>query len=89
MDPPPTGANSTRDTARPCATRASTRPALLAESEAGGASVGEVLRCTVLAFEVTVRIARDSEFPPLVLHPHGIFNSVGAATAVIDSVLSG
>lgn len=59
-----------------------TLPALLAEAEATGAGIGEVLRSAVLAYEVTARFARTWEFPPFTLHPHGIFNSLGAATAV-------
>lgn len=59
-----------------------TLPALLAEAEATGVSISEVLRCAVLSYEVTARFARAWEFPPFTLHPHGIFNSLGAATAL-------
>lgn len=57
-------------------------PALLAEAEAVGASVNEVLRCCVVSYEITTRFARVWKFPALTLHPHGIFNAVGAAAAV-------
>ncbi len=59
-----------------------TLPALLAEAEATALPVGELLRCAVVAYEVTARFARAWTFPPLTLHPHGIFNALGAATAV-------
>jgi 2-methylcitrate dehydratase PrpD len=57
-------------------------PALFAVAEKDGLAVREVLRAAVLAYEITARFARawHSIIPPL--HPHGLFNSVGAAAAV-------
>lgn len=57
-------------------------PALFAVAERDGLAVREVMRAAVGAYEITARFARAwrSIMPPL--HPHGIFNSVGAATAV-------
>jgi 2-methylcitrate dehydratase PrpD len=57
-------------------------PALFAVAERDGLSLREVMRAGVGAYEITARFARAwrSIMPPL--HPHGIFNSVGAAAAV-------
>ena len=57
-------------------------PALLAEAEAVRANVKEVLRCCVVSYEITTRFARAWKFSSLTLHPHGLFNAVGAAAAV-------
>jgi 2-methylcitrate dehydratase PrpD len=57
-------------------------PALFAVAERDGLSLREVMRAGIGAYEITARFARAwrSIMPPL--HPHGIFNSVGAAAAV-------
>jgi 2-methylcitrate dehydratase PrpD len=57
-------------------------PALLAEAEAGGWRVADVLRALVVAYEVVTRFARAWSFPSLTLHPHALFGAVGAAVAV-------
>lgn len=57
-------------------------PALLAESEAAGLPVADLLRAAVLGYEVAARFARAWTFPPATLHPHGVFAAVGAAAAV-------
>jgi 2-methylcitrate dehydratase PrpD len=57
-------------------------PALLAEAEASGATVEDLLRALVVGYEVAGRIARTFTFEKLVLHPHGSVAAVGAATAV-------
>jgi len=57
-------------------------PALLAEAQARDATVGEVLRALVTAYEVITRIARGFPGTTRQLHPHGCFSAVGAAVAV-------
>ena len=59
-----------------------TLPALLAEAEAEGKTVGEVLRSAVISYEVITRIARGWAIYPLILHPHAYFAAVGAASAI-------
>ena len=56
-------------------------PALLADAEALGLTVGETLRATVVSYEVIARIARCWVFPQLTLHPHPALASVGGAAA--------
>ena len=51
-------------------------PALLAEAEAGGATLRDLIVALV------ARFARAFTFPPLVLHPHGGLATIGAAAAV-------
>jgi 2-methylcitrate dehydratase PrpD len=58
-----------------------TLPALLAEGEARGLSVAEVLFAAVLAYEVTARFARCWVFPAPGLHPHPQSAAVGGAIA--------
>jgi len=57
-------------------------PALFAVAEEDGLAAGEVMRAGAVAYEITARFARTwrSMMPPL--HPHGVFNAVGAAAAV-------
>jgi 2-methylcitrate dehydratase PrpD len=57
-------------------------PALIAEAEAAGLTLSDVLRSLVLSYEITTRVARTFRFKPVTLHPHGVFNSLGAAAAV-------
>ena len=64
-----------------CHGGAYTIPALLAEAEAQGRSVGEVLRCVALAYEVTTRFALAFPFPVFNVHPHAAFATLGAAAA--------
>lgn len=59
-----------------------TLPAILAEAEATGASIAEVLRALVLGYETVARVAQCFTFPNLVLHPHGSLAAVGAAAAI-------
>jgi 2-methylcitrate dehydratase PrpD len=56
-------------------------PSLLAEAEAEDARVIEVLRAAVISYEITTRFARVWRFPSLTLHPHAIFNAIGASSA--------
>ena len=61
-----------------------TVPALLAESEASGLSVIEMLRAGALAYELTARIALawapvGNSYPPL--YTHSRFGAIGAAVA--------
>lgn len=58
-----------------------TLPALLAEAEATGLTLADLLRAAVLSYETPARFARAWRFPALVLHPHAIFAAVGAAAA--------
>ena len=57
-------------------------PALMAEAEAGGATLRDLLVALVAGYETVARFARAFAFPPLVLHPHGGLATVGAAAAV-------
>lgn len=57
-------------------------PALMAEAEAEGHSVTDVLRALVLGYETVARVARAFTFPNLVLHPHGSLAAVGGAAAL-------
>ncbi len=65
----------------PCHAGIHVLPALFAVAEKEGLAVRDVLRAAVGAYEITGRIARAwrSLVPPL--HPHALFNSVGAAAA--------
>jgi 2-methylcitrate dehydratase PrpD len=58
-----------------------TLPALLAEAEARGSSVADVLFAAVVAYEVTARFARCWVFPAPGLHPHPQSAAVGGAIA--------
>ena len=66
----------------PCHAGVYLLPALFAVAERDGLALREVMRAAVGAYEITARFARAwrSIMPPL--HPHGIFNSVGAGAAV-------
>ncbi len=65
-----------------CHAGAYTIPALLAEAEARGLTVDEVLRALALAYEVTTRFALAYPFPSFYVHPHAAFATIGAAAAV-------
>jgi 2-methylcitrate dehydratase PrpD len=65
-----------------CHGGAYTIPALLAEAEAQGRTVEEVLRALALAYEVTTRFALAFPFPVFNVHPHAAFAPIGAAVAV-------
>lgn len=58
-----------------------TLPALLAEAEAGGLTVADVLFAAVVSYEVTARFARCWTFPAPGLHPHPQSAAVGGAIA--------
>jgi 2-methylcitrate dehydratase PrpD len=64
-----------------CHGGAYTIPALLAEAEAQGRSVEEVLRALAVAYEVTTRFALAFPFPVFNVHPHAAFATIGAAAA--------
>lgn len=58
-------------------------PAALAEVEAGGGTLGDLLRAHVLGYEVVTRVARAYRPPvPLALHPHATLSPIGAAAAL-------
>lgn len=65
-----------------CHAGAYTLPALLAEAEALGRSVDEVVRALAVAYEVTTRFAMAYPFPGFYVHPHAAFAALGAAAAV-------
>src|ERR1043166_7674949 len=64
-----------------CHGGAYTIPALLAEAEAQGRSVEEVLRALAVAYEVTTRSALAFPFPVFNVHPHAAFATIGGAAA--------
>lgn len=64
-----------------CHGGAYTIPALLAEAEARGRTVEELLRALALAYEVTTRFALAFPFPAFNVHPHAAFATIGAAAA--------
>ena len=64
-----------------CHGGAYTIPALLAEAEAQGRTVEEVLRALALAYEVTTRFALAFPFPVFNVHPHAAFATIGGAAA--------
>ena len=57
-------------------------PAALAEAEASGASAADLLRATVVGYEVVTRVARAFDLPSLALHPHAVFSPLGATAGV-------
>ena len=59
-----------------------TLPVLLAVAESEKLSTAEVLRASTLAYEVTARFARTWPFKALIIHPHALFNVVGATAAI-------
>jgi 2-methylcitrate dehydratase PrpD len=65
-----------------CHAGAYTIPALLAEAEARGLTVDELLRALAVAYEVTTRFALAYPFPAFYVHPHAAFATIGAAAAV-------
>ena len=64
-----------------CHGGAYTIPALLAEAEAQGRTVEEVLRALAVAYEVTTRFALAFPFPVFNVHPHAAFAAIGGAAA--------
>ena len=57
-------------------------PAILAEGEAMGNTMTEMLRAFLCGYEVIARLARAFEFDELTLHPHGSLAAIGSATAI-------
>ncbi len=66
----------------PCHAGAYVLPALLAEAEARGATLGAVLACLAVGYEITARMARAFPFPSMTVHPHAAFATIGAAAGV-------
>ncbi|MBM3384559.1 MAG: MmgE/PrpD family protein [Betaproteobacteria bacterium] len=64
-----------------CHGGAYTIPALLAEAEAQGRTVEEMLRVLAIAYEVTTRLALAFPFPVFNVHPHAAFAAIGGAAA--------
>lgn len=59
-----------------------TLPVLLAIAESENLSTADVIRASTLAYEVTARFARTWRFRELKIHPHALFNAVGATAAI-------
>ena len=57
-------------------------PALIAVTEGQGLTARELLEGLVVGYELAARLARAWSFPPLTIHPHGVFSPVGSAVAV-------
>ena len=57
-------------------------PAVLAEGEAAGSSLDEMLRALLVGYETVARVASTFERADLALHPHGSLAAIGAAAAV-------
>jgi len=57
-------------------------PAALAETEAIGASLANMLLAILVGYEVVARVARCFTLPELVLHPHAGLATIGAVAAV-------
>ena len=66
----------------PCHAGGYTLPALLAEAEAENATIHDMLRALCISYEITTRIAHTFPFDNLTIHPHGAFNSIGAAAGI-------
>lgn len=58
-------------------------PALLAEAEATGASLGSMLRAHALGYEIVTRVALAYRFAMPRVHVHAAFSPLGGAAAVL------
>ena len=65
----------------PCHAGAYVVPVLLAECEADGRTVGELLRALVLGYELVTRIARGWAPRDMLMQPHARYAAIGAAAA--------
>lgn len=59
-----------------------TLPVLLALAEGEQHTTAEVIRASTLAYEITARFARTWRFGALTIHPHALFNALGATAAI-------
>jgi len=57
-------------------------PALMAEAEASGSSVDDVLRALVVAYEMVTRVALSWTVREMVMHSHARYAAIGAAAGV-------
>ena len=57
-------------------------PALIAEAEASGAEIKEILRALLIGYEIVAKIAECFEYESLKLHGHASLAAIGAAAAV-------
>jgi len=57
-------------------------PAVSAEAEATGKTLGDVIRACLIGYEVVARFARAFRWDHVVVHPHAYFSPVGAAAGV-------
>ena len=57
-------------------------PALIAVTESQNLTARELLEGLVVGYEIAARFAHAWSFPPLTIHPHGVFSPVGSAVAV-------
>ncbi len=58
-------------------------PALLAEGEASGAVLEDMLLAFAVGYETVSRIARAFDYAELALHPHGSLAAIGAAASAV------
>lgn len=63
----------------PCHAGAYVLPALLAEAEARGLTLGAILSRLAVSYEVVARIASAFPFSSMRVHPHAAFATIGAA----------
>jgi 2-methylcitrate dehydratase PrpD len=57
-------------------------PALIAVTESQDLTTRELIEGLVVGYELAARFAHAWSFPPLTIHPHGVFSPVGSAVAV-------
>lgn len=57
-------------------------PALIAITESRDLTARKLLEGLVVGYEIAARFAHAWSFPPLTIHPHGVFSPVGSAVAV-------
>lgn len=67
----------------PCHASIYVWPALLAEAEATGASLGAMLRAHALGYEIVTRVALAYRFGAPRVHVHAAFSPLGAAAGVL------
>ncbi|MEX2642270.1 MAG: MmgE/PrpD family protein, partial [Acetobacterales bacterium] len=53
----------------------------IAEAEAEGLTVGDVVRAVAVGYEVAARVARTWTFPRFTVHPHAAYSAIGGAAA--------
>lgn len=66
----------------PCHAGAYIWPALIAEAEATGATIGNTLHALAVAYDITARMSRAFPFATMTVHPHAAFATIGAAAGI-------